>query len=111
MSTQNHLKENFKHGIHQHYKGGFYRALMLVSHHETEELFVVYLSLKNGSLRLRELATPGKDSWLDMIPMMQPRFDILGIPMVPAPDAPRFKHFTDEQYAEFQLLKVGAQYA
>lgn len=59
---------NFKAGVYQHYKGDTYTALMLVRHHETRELSVVYLSHKYGTLSQREWATEGKDSWTDMVP-------------------------------------------
>lgn len=64
----------FKPGVYRHYKGGRYRALHRVKHHETGELFVVYVSLTYGSLHLREWATPGADSWTDILPNGQPRF-------------------------------------
>lgn len=62
-------KQEFRPGLYRHYKGGLYRALLLVHHHETEEALVVYVSLNpdHGKLRLRELDTPGKDSWLDEV--------------------------------------------
>lgn len=57
----------FKPGIYQHYKGGFYIALFLVSHHENGELFVVYISTDHKTTKIREYATPGKDSWTDQM--------------------------------------------
>jgi hypothetical protein len=58
-------------GLYEHYKGGVYRALHLVEHHETGELFVVYVSMKHGSLHLREWASVGKDSWTDQVVSVQ----------------------------------------
>lgn len=57
----------FKPGRYEHYKGGHYVALMLVTHHETEEKHVVYVSCDHETIRLREWASPGKDSWTDLI--------------------------------------------
>jgi hypothetical protein len=54
-------------GVYEHYKGDEYIALHLVTHHETDEKFVVYISLKYGTLKIREYNTPGKDSWCDMV--------------------------------------------
>jgi len=59
--------QEFKPGVYEHYKGGRYIAMNLVTHHETKEKFVVYVSLTHGTLRLREWNTPGKDSWCDVV--------------------------------------------
>lgn len=58
---------DFKPGLYEHYKGGQYIALHLVRHHESDELFVVYVSLTKGTINIREYASPGKDSWCDMV--------------------------------------------
>lgn len=71
------LKE-FKPGLYEHYKGGKYRALHLVKHHETEELYVVYVSLTYGSIYLREWQMPTADSWTDIMPDGTPRFRFIG---------------------------------
>lgn len=57
----------FKPGLYEHYKGGRYIALHLVRHHESNELFVVYVSCSHGTINIREYATPGKDSWCDNV--------------------------------------------
>lgn len=57
----------FKPGVYVHYKGGQYTALMLVRHHETRELSVVYLSHKYGTMSIREWAKAGVDSWSDHV--------------------------------------------
>lgn len=57
----------FKPGRYEHYKGGQYVALHLVMHHESGELFVVYVSCTYASLHLREWASEGKDSWTDEV--------------------------------------------
>lgn len=58
---------NFKPGVYRHYKGGMYVALQLVRHHETQALYVVYISMSYGHVHLREWATPGADSWIDKV--------------------------------------------
>lgn len=59
--------EDFKPGIYDHYKGGIYVALFVVAHHESGERFVAYVSCDHKTTRVRELATPGKDSWCDVV--------------------------------------------
>lgn len=60
--------KNFKPGIYSHYKRpGNYIALHLASHHDTDELFVVYVCGETGRVRMREWATEGKDSWTDFM--------------------------------------------
>lgn len=87
MSEDRTNPENFKPGIYEHYKGSTYTALMLVRHHETEELCVLYLShdSKHGTPRIREWATPGKDSWTDEVPYR----DVYGL--TTGEKVPRFK--------------------
>jgi hypothetical protein len=60
---------NFKPGLYRHHKGHRYVATQLVRHHETRALFVVYISTRDGSSHIREWATPGEDSWVDMVPL------------------------------------------
>lgn len=77
----------FKPGFYEHYKGGQYIALHLVRHHESNELFVVYVSCSHGTINIREFATPGKDSWTDEVtfhtgcvgssPWRSPRFKFI----------------------------------
>jgi hypothetical protein len=59
--------EAFRPGFYLHYKGGQYRALCIFQHHETDEWFVAYVSLTHGTAKIREWATPGKDSWTDLV--------------------------------------------
>ena len=60
--------EGFQAGLYLHYKGGHYRALHLVTHHDSQERFVVYISMEHPeTIRLREFDTPGKESWSDII--------------------------------------------
>lgn len=74
--------KNFKPGIYKHYKRpGNYIALCLSSHHDTDELFVVYVCGETGRVRMREWATPGKDSWSDRMAYMgetKERFEYVG---------------------------------
>jgi hypothetical protein len=73
---------NFKPGIYHHYKRpGNYIALSLVSHHDTDEVFVLYVCGDTGRVRVREWATEGKDSWSDVVVVGRtsgPRFIYVG---------------------------------
>lgn len=81
------MGEEFKPGKYKHYKGGEYVALHLVTHHESGQKFVVYVSCTHGSLHLREFRTPGADSWTDIIKGLtdSPRG-------LKADDVPRFQY-------------------
>jgi hypothetical protein len=70
---------DFKLGLYEHYKGDRYIALHLTRHHETGELFVVYVSCKNGVSYIREYASPGADSWTDLLTPKYPAdgFDVI----------------------------------
>lgn len=78
----------FKPGAYEHYKGGKYFALALGRHHESGELMVAYVSCSHVGMSFREWATPGKDSWTDVVtvvsdamgssPRSEPRFRYLG---------------------------------
>jgi hypothetical protein len=59
--------EAFRPGLYVHYKGGQYRALHLAQHHDTREWLVVYVSMTHGTVNVREWASPGKDSWTDLV--------------------------------------------
>lgn len=62
--------ENFKPGLYRHYKQKMYRALMLISDCETQELFVMYIALEYPhSLPQFRKYTPaaGVDAWLDQV--------------------------------------------
>lgn len=60
---------DFRPGLYQHYKGAFYYALFLLTHHDTGEVFVAYVSQDHlaSGVRLREWASSGKDSWTDRV--------------------------------------------
>lgn len=47
--------EPFLTGVYRHYKGGLYTALMLVTHHETREPMVLYVSHTTGTVTVRPL--------------------------------------------------------
>lgn len=89
--------EGFRPGLYQHYKGGRYRALMLVNHHDTREPMVVYVSLSHGTMNVREYRRRASerdgsvdmsvDAWTDMVrpegsfrdePALVPRFKYIG---------------------------------
>jgi hypothetical protein len=55
----------FKPGLYQHYRGGFYRALFLATHHETNHAYVVYVPLEypKTGVRVRELG-----DWFGKLP-------------------------------------------
>jgi hypothetical protein len=76
--------ETFKPGIYRHYKGGLYRALCLVEHHESRQEYVVYVCLEKGTVNIRPLngGLPNDpDGWTDIITsptvIMQPRFVLI----------------------------------
>lgn len=48
-------EESFQVGNYRHYKGGTYTALALVTHHETREPMVLYVSHTTGTLTVRPL--------------------------------------------------------
>lgn len=47
--------QEFKPGVYQHYRGGLYTAVMLVTHHQTRLPMVVYFSHEKHSLNCRPL--------------------------------------------------------
>jgi hypothetical protein len=48
-------EEAFRTGVYRHYKGGKYTALALVTHHETRQPMVLYVSHTTGTLTVRPL--------------------------------------------------------
>lgn len=85
----NQAIREFRPGKYNHYKGGQYTALFLAWDHDTREVQVVYASLKYGSINVRPLATPGKDSWTDEVNWS----DTPGVRLM----APRFVRINDEE--------------
>lgn len=69
-------------GLYRHYKGGLYRAISLVAHHETREPWVLYLSLKQGSMNVRPYF--GAGGWSTTV-------DAQGLPG-PTMQVPRFEY-------------------
>ena len=63
----------FRLGNYRHYKGGTYSALALVTHHETRQVMVLYVSHKTGELTVRPLKKMeivggvDTDAWNDWI--------------------------------------------
>jgi hypothetical protein len=73
-------RPEFKPGIHRHYKGGLYTAICLVTHHETREPMVLYVSHTKGTTNVRPLhGWPGdNDGWDDYMPEhKQHRFEFV----------------------------------
>ena len=82
----------FKPGLYRHHKGGLYTALMLVTHHETREPMVFYVSHTYGGPNVRPLqgwAVAGEggrcedpDGWDDLVisddGREQRRFEYIG---------------------------------
>jgi hypothetical protein len=46
---------DFRLGLYQHFKGGYYSAIMLATNSETEAPMVVYVSLADGTVWVRPL--------------------------------------------------------
>jgi hypothetical protein len=78
--------KNFKPGLYQHYKGGTYMATMLVEHHETHVLYVVYTSMGSGKKYAREWASVGASSWTDFVKVPTDR-----VGGITYEEVPRFK--------------------
>lgn len=67
----------FKPGLYRHHKGGLYTAVCLVTHHETREPMVLYVSHQYGGMNVRPLngwaaaGDRGKcedtDAWNDLV--------------------------------------------
>lgn len=74
---------SFKPGLYRHYKGGLYTALGLITHHESRQPMVHYVSLTYGGANVRPLhpnTVPGDPSgWFDPIgPDGPSRFEYVG---------------------------------
>lgn len=50
-----------KPGIYRHYKGGLYTVFGLVTHHETRQRMVLYVSLTTGTFTVRPLVGTKQD--------------------------------------------------
>ena len=63
------MAENFKPGLYRHYKGGLYTAVAIVTHHETRQPMVLYVSHTYGGLNVRPLRgwAADRDGWADLI--------------------------------------------
>ena len=78
---------DFKFGVYEHYNGGRYTAFMLVRHHDTGQLMVVYVSHEKGTVNARPLrgwTNHDPDGFLDELRLpgreheVVPRFRYLG---------------------------------
>jgi hypothetical protein len=65
---------DFKPGLYRHYKGGYYVATGLVTHHATRMPMVLYTSCFRGTFNVRPLegwaqydGVSDKDGWNDMV--------------------------------------------
>lgn len=78
---------SFKPGLYEHYKGGLYVALGLVTHHHTRKPMVVYVSCKYGTTNVRPLEgwDRDEDGWTDITVNDAgdevPRFKYVGPPI------------------------------
>jgi hypothetical protein len=67
------LIEQTPQGVYEHYKGGTYTVLAIVSYHEHREPMVLYVSHKTGNVQVRELrqsplwGTHHVDAWTDVV--------------------------------------------
>lgn len=63
------MRGEFRPGVYRHYKGGLYTALFLVTHHETREPMVVYVSHEKGHMNCRPLNgwSSDSDAWNDAV--------------------------------------------
>jgi hypothetical protein len=59
----------FKLGLYEHYKGGRYSAIALVTHHETRAPMVLYVSHTYGGVNVRPLVgwTGDADGFVDTV--------------------------------------------
>lgn len=72
-------------GFYRHYKGGFYRLLLVADHHEHDGRRVaIYSSLERATINARQVAKVGpddrEDCWTDMVGKSGcevPRFEAL----------------------------------
>jgi hypothetical protein len=74
---------HFEPGLYQHYKGGFYTALAVVSHHETHLPLVLYVSHTYGGSKVRPLIgwegdPDGWNDWVDFDGKRVRRFLFIG---------------------------------
>lgn len=100
--------KDFKPGVYEHYKGGLYTALMLVTHHETKHLYVVYVSHTTGETWLRPLDKQGEDSWLFPVWISFGEIDQNGAET--GSWVPRFKYLRPTDAAVFENKDLGTPF-
>ena len=54
-------------GIYQHYKGGYYQLIGVGAHSETDERFVVYISLSGMHCSGPRIRIRPINLWLDLV--------------------------------------------
>ena len=59
--------EQFKPGLYQHYKGGYYVALFIARHHDSGVPVVAYVCCRYGTVSVREWDQSDQDSWSDRV--------------------------------------------
>ena len=60
-------------GVYRHFKGGLYSLLHLARHHETDEWWVCYMSLRTGDVFIRPAA-----EWSQTVAANCKRFSYIG---------------------------------
>ena len=63
------MSNGFQLGRYRHYKGGYYSAIGLAAHHETQAQVVIYVSHSTGLVRVRPLVgwAEDPDAWLGYV--------------------------------------------
>jgi hypothetical protein len=89
-----------KPGFYRHYKGGFYRLLLVADHHEHDGRRVaVYRSLERGTLSAQQVAKNGpddrEDCWSDLVDPLKTGIDTL-----------RFQ-FVGEEEVDYDALSLA----
>ena len=74
-------------GLYKHYKGGYYQVLGVARHSDTDEKFVVYVSLDVSKPGPRLCVRPYKD-FREYVRVQPPSGDDSG-------NVPRFQHIGD----------------
>jgi hypothetical protein len=75
--------DNFKFGTYRHYKSDLYTAIALVTHHQTRQPMVLYVSHARGCVNCRPLHgwAGDPDGFCDPVTMIDgtsvPRFELL----------------------------------
>jgi hypothetical protein len=73
-------EDTFEPGLYRHYKGGFYTAICLVTHHEGRHPMVLYVSHTYGGMNVRPLygVDGDRDGFFDAVAIGTLRFTFVG---------------------------------